>query len=156
MLSSIGLVAPAALAQHGPGGQHGAGAATQHQQATGPHAMQLPTYDTKTEATLKGTVENVTTAGRSMGRGGMAMQERQFTLKTDTGTIEVRLGPPDFVTEQKVQIAKGDTVEVIGSHVTAGESEVLLAREVRKGDASWTLRDAAGQPLWAATQHGKH
>lgn len=155
VLSSIGLIAPVAFAQHGSGGQHGAGAA-QHKQAAGPHAMQAPHYDTSTEATLKGTVEDVTTTGRTMGRGGMSMQERQFALKTDTGRINVRLGPPDFVTEKKVQIANGDVVEVIGSRVTVGESQVLLAREVRKGGASWTLRDTSGEPLWATAQHGKH
>lgn len=150
VLSSIGLIAPAALAQHGAGGQHGAGSAAQHQ----PQTMQAPAYDTKMEATLRGTVGKVTTTGHSMGPG-MGMQERQFALKTDTGTIDVRLGPPEFLTEQNVQIAQGDTVEVIGSHVTVGKLDVLLAREVRKGDASWRLRDATGRPLWAAG-HGQH
>lgn len=86
----------------------------------------------------------------------MAGLERQLALKTDTGTVEVRLGPPTFLTEQKVEIAKGDTIEVIGSRVTIGESQVVLAREIRKGDAAWTLRDNGGQPLWTTAPHGQH
>ena len=156
--SSFGMTAPVVLAQYGSGGQHGAGTAAQHPQAAASPALQVPAYDTRTEATLTGTVENVTTTDRSLGPGGgmgMGTQERQFTLKTGTGTIDVRLGPHDFVNKQKVRIAQGDTVEVIGSRVTVGESEVVLARELRKGAASWTLRDATGQPRWDASR-GQH
>jgi hypothetical protein len=51
-----------------------------------------------------------------------------------------------------VQLRKGDTLEVTGSRVTIGESQVVLAREIRKGDRAWTLRDAEGHPLWASSQ----
>ena len=47
-------------------------------------------------------------------------------------------------------LRNGDTVEVTGSRVTIGNSQVVLAREMRKGDDTWTIRDAAGQPLWNA------
>jgi hypothetical protein len=55
-----------------------------------------------------------------------------------------------------VKIAKGDTIEVIGSRVTSADSQVLLARDIRKGSTSWTLRDASGAPLWAPSAHGQH
>lgn len=51
-----------------------------------------------------------------------------------------------------MEIRKGDALEVTGSRVTIGESHVVLAREIRKGANAWTLRDAAGQPLWSPVQ----
>jgi hypothetical protein len=46
-----------------------------------------------------------------------------------------------------VHIKTGDALEVIGSRVMVGESHVVLARDVRKGDQAWTLRAAEGEPL---------
>ena len=149
-LSSIGLFAPAVFAQHGPGAQHQQGAARHADPA------QTPAYDTKTVATIKGTIDEVKTDGRMMGAGRMGVQDQHLVLKTDTGTIDVQLGPATFLAEKKVHLTKGDTVEVIGSTVTVGESQVLLAREIRKGDTSWTLRDTSGAPLWTTGGHGPH
>jgi hypothetical protein len=123
---------------------------------------QMPIYDTTTEITLKGTVEDVKTVSGMMGGGGrmerggrmgaqgMAMmQGTHVMLKTDAETIEVHLGPSAFLKDQKIELAKGDALEIVGSRVKIGESEALLAREVRKGETSWTLRDANGRPRWA-------
>jgi hypothetical protein len=150
-LSSLGVFVPSmVLGQHGPG-RHGRG--------PGPH--ERPAYDAKSEATFKGTVADVKT-GRSaldrliqihtLGQGRTGGQEKQLLLKTDTGTAEIELGPTAFLNEKKVEIRKGDTLEVTGSRVTIGESHVVLAREIRKGDHVWTLRDAAGQPLWSSVR----
>ena len=49
-----------------------------------------------------------------------------------------------------MEIKKGDGLEVIGSRITVDQSQVVLAREIRKGDTAWTLRDATGQPLWSS------
>jgi hypothetical protein len=128
---------------------------------------QMPMYDTTTEATLKGTVEEVKTVsgmiggggrmgpGGQMGAQGMAMmQGTHVMLKTDAETIEVHLGPSAFLKDQKIEIAKGDALEIVGSRIKIGDSEAVLAREVRKGQSSWTLRDADGRPRWA--RMGRH
>jgi hypothetical protein len=119
-------------------------------------------YDTTTETTLKGTVEEVKTVSGMMGGGGRTapggrpgaqgmamMQGIHVMLKTDAETLEVHLGPSAFLKDQKIEIAKGDALEIVGSRVKIGESEALIAREVRKGQTSWTLRDASGRPRWA-------
>jgi hypothetical protein len=152
-LSSLGVFVPSTvLAQHGPG-RHG----------RGPGAHDGPAYDAKSEATFKGTVADVKT-GRSaldrliqihtLGQGQTGVQEKQLLLKTDTGTVEIELGPTTFLNAKKVEIRKGDALEVTGSRVTIGESHVVLAREIRKGENVWALRDATGQPLWSAVQTG--
>jgi hypothetical protein len=71
-----------------------------------------------------------------------------LTLKTSTETLEVHLGPTAFLNEKKVAIAKGEMVLITGSRVTVDGDRVFIAKEVKKGDSSWTLRDAAGLPLW--------
>jgi len=135
-------VPTAALAQHGPG---------RHRPDSG-----LP-YDMKREATVTGTVV-VLKSGSSLlsrlfrihtlGVGHTNVQQRQLILRTDVGRIRIHLGPSTFIDELNAQIRKGDKLEVTGSRVTIGDSHVLVARALRKGDSVWTLRDAAGQPLW--------
>jgi hypothetical protein len=146
LLSASVFVPSTVVAQHGPG---------RHERGSG------PAYDTTTEATFAGTVTGVK-SGRSLfsrllgvhtlGLGHKGVQEQQLLLKTDTETVQVHLGPAAFLREQKVEIRKGDTLEVIGSQVTVGASKVVLAREIRKGTNTWTLRDTAGEPLWGAAQ----
>lgn len=157
-LSSLGVLVPSPVfAQHGPG-RHRPDSVQRQQ---GPSTHEGPAYDTTSEATFKGTVANVKT-GRSalywfarihtLGLGHTEVRETQLALKTDTGSVEIHLGPSAFLTERKVEIRTGDTVELTGSRVTIGESHVVLAREIRKGDNTWTLRDATGRPLWSSSQ----
>jgi hypothetical protein len=37
---------------------------------------------------------------------------------------------------------------IVGSRVTVADERVFIAKEVKRGDSVWTLRDAAGLPLW--------
>jgi hypothetical protein len=71
-----------------------------------------------------------------------------ITLKTSAETLEVHLGPTAFLNEKKVAIARGDTLVVLGSRVAVDGERVFIAKEVKKGDSVWTLRDATGLPLW--------
>jgi hypothetical protein len=73
-----------------------------------------------------------------------------LTLKTKTETLEVHLGPTAFLNEKNVAIAKGDTLVITGSRVTVDNEKAFIAKEVKKGDNTWTLRDAAGLPMWRA------
>lgn len=119
-------------------------------QRRGTTGQQMPMmYDTKTETTLTGTVEEVKTVIDMMGGGGrIGGQGTHLMLKTAKETIEIHLGPSAFLREKNIEIAKGDAVEALGSRVKIGPSDALIAREIRKGGTSWTLRDANGRPLW--------
>ena len=140
------FVRPTVFAQHGLG-RHGPGP-VRRQRGPGPHPG--PAYDTNGEATFTGTVADVKTGGHTIGQGQSGVQETRILLKTDTGTVEIHLGPTAFLAERKVEITAGDTLEVTGSRVTIGESHVVVAREVRNSENAWTLRDATGQPLWSS------
>jgi DNA/RNA endonuclease YhcR with UshA esterase domain len=104
-----------------------------------------PRYDPKTEVTVKGTVEAVKdSAGRSGGATG-----RHLTLKTEDETFDVRLGPTDYWKKNGFELAEGDSIEVTGSKVKMNNKDVLIAREVKKGDKTVTLRNAEGVPAWS-------
>jgi hypothetical protein len=146
-LSSLGVFFPSAVsAQHGPG-RHRPDSA--------------PPYDSKSEATFEGTVTEVKT-GRSLfsrlfgihtlGLGPKEVQAKQLLVRSESRMLQIHLGPTTFLTEKGLEIRKGDTLEVTGALVMIGDSQVVLAREVRKGDSAWTLRDEAGQPLWSTAQ----
>ena len=107
-----------------------------------------PRYDPKTEATVKGTVEEI----KDYPSGGGWHTGRHVTLKTDAGSLDVHLGPTDYWKKHGVELAKGDSIEVTGSKHKVDETESMIAREVKKGEKTVTLRNAQGVPAWS---HGR-
>lgn len=101
-------------------------------------------YDKKTEVTLTGTVESVMEVP---GTGGMS--GTHLELKTETETIHVHLGPTAFVAKQGVAFAQHDHVSVTGSRIKGEGFEAILARSVKTGDKTITLRDEKGMPRWS-------
>jgi hypothetical protein len=100
-------------------------------------------YDPATEATIKGTVEQITQPSRGQ------MSGTHLFVKTENATVEVALGPSSFVSSKGFSFAKGDAVEVTGSKVTVSGKEYVIAREVTKDGKTLTLRDKNGVPEWA-------
>jgi hypothetical protein len=102
-------------------------------------------YNVATEVTLAGTVDQVIeipAPGR--GEGGVHLM-----LRTEAGLTEVHLGPRAFMTGKGFTFAKGDAISVTGSKVRMDDQDVVLAKEVRRGAESLTLRTAEGFPLWS-------
>ena len=104
----------------------------------------VPNYDPATETTFKGTVEQVKEVDHSGYRG----KGLHVTLKTAEGTFDVHLGPASFVTKE-ITVAAGDQLEVVGSKVKSDGTESIIARSVKKGDKTATLRNSKGIPLWS-------
>jgi hypothetical protein len=101
-------------------------------------------YDPSTEATVKGTVDNVVQQ-----TGRRAFSGTHLVLKTDAGDLTVHVGPSGYISAQGFSFAKGDALEVTGSKVKMGGQDVLLAREIKKDGKVLTLRDAQGIPKWS-------
>lgn len=101
-------------------------------------------YDLATVETTQGQVMSI---DRFPAREGGA-PEIHLSLKTATETIDVFLGPEPYVEKQPVKIASNDEVEVKGSRVKLRQRSMLMAAEVRKGQATLALRDANGAALW--------
>jgi hypothetical protein len=113
-------------------------------QRGGGYARRMPIYDPKTEITIQGTIEEVKQyAGRGSSSGTHLM------LKTSEETIEVHVGPSWFLSQQQIEFAKGNEIEVTGSKVKLYGKDALLAREIKKDGKVITLRNAQGVPAWA-------
>ena len=125
LLAVVGL--PFAHAQRGPG--------------PGPQGRM---YDPATETTIKGTVEEVRTVSGRHGWNGIHLM-----LKAEKKTLDVHLGPESFLKEKGFAFAKGDHVEVVGSKVSYGGGETIIAREVKKDGKTLVLRNAQGIPEWS-------
>jgi hypothetical protein len=106
-------------------------------------------YDVKTETTISGTVESVENITGAGGRGRRGMGGTHLVLKTEKDAVDVHVGPTAYLAEKKIALEKGDRLEVLGSRVTVDKETVLIARQIKKGDQTWVLRDAAGRPAWS-------
>ena len=112
--------------------------------------MGMPMYDKATEITVKGTVEAVVPQSGPMGGRGMGMGGTHLTFKAaDNTEYDVHLGPTSWLTANKVEFAKGDQLEIVGSSIMFNGQKALIAREISKGDQKTTLRDANGVPVWS-------
>ncbi len=104
-------------------------------------AAKAPEYDPKAEVTITGVVEDFHESKTRGDHPGL-----HLVVKTETETVEVHACPVRFMKELEFAIEKGDTVTVTGSR--SGGGEVLVAREVQKGQTSLILRDKDGTPVW--------
>ena len=119
----------------------------------------MPQYDRATEVTVKGTVEGVQESmmqgGHAQQMGNMGQMGRMghmglhLILKASKETYTVLVGPSQFVKDKGFSFAKGDEIEVTGSKVKYGETDALIAREIKKGNKVLTLRNAQGIPEWS-------
>jgi hypothetical protein len=117
-------------------------------QGMGQGMRMMPKYDPATVVTVKGTVQEVQEGmmqSQMTHRRGMGLH---LTLKTDTGSLNVLVGPARFVKEKNFAFVKGDQLEVTGSKVKFNGNDAIIAREIKKGDKTLTLRDEKGVPAW--------
>lgn len=112
----------------------------------GPGNRGMRAYNPATEITLTNAVVDEVNhiPGPANGPGGVHLM-----VRGQTGVVEVDLGPSAFLTEKNFELVKGDTVTVVGSKTQRAGQDVVIAREVTKGDKVLSLRDASGRPLWA-------
>ena len=106
--------------------------------------QRMTKYDPKTETTIQGTIEEAKQVTGKRGWNGTHLM-----VRTETATVEVHVGPSDYVASQQFSFSKGDKIEVTGSKTTLQGSDVLLAREITKDGKRLVLRDAQGFPKWA-------
>jgi hypothetical protein len=104
----------------------------------------MPNYDPKTETTVQGTVEDVQ---QQAGRHGW--MGTHLVLKTGVETLEVHVGPSNYIQQKDFSFAKGDSLSIVGSRVTIDGKPALIAREITKEGKTLALRNASGVPLWS-------
>lgn len=132
-----------AVAQGGPGPGHGNGQGA----CQGRHAGGPPAYDSAAEKTLTGKVAEL--LPQACACGGLHVR-----LTTASGDVEVALGPTTYLAEIGASFRPQDEIQVTGAPPSNAAPADFLARSVRKGEATYELRDAAGLPRWAGAGKG--
>ena len=106
-------------------------------------AQAPPKYDPATETKIKGAVQELKFVPAAGGKPAAML-----TVKSGADNVEVFLCPKSFYDDMGASFKAGDDVEVTGSKVKEGGADVILAREVAKGNDVLTLRFKDGKPAW--------
>ena len=106
-------------------------------------AQAPPKYDPATETKLKGVVEELKFVPPS---GGKPLA--YLVIKSGADTLQVFLCPKAFLDQMGTTFNPQDKVEITGSKVKQDGEDLILAREVDKGDDMLTLRFKDGKPAW--------
>jgi hypothetical protein len=107
-----------------------------------------PRYDSATTVDMMTVVADVREVPRGNPLSGSHLMVRLDSAKETSETIDVYLGPANYLKDFEVTFAKGDRVQVIGSKVKYGGAPVVLARQVRRESTTLYLRDENGTPYW--------
>jgi len=105
-------------------------------------------YDVANQVTIKGVIEDIREIPGNF-------EGTLLVVKTDTGTVLVRVAPASFLKEIDASFAKGDQVKVVGAKAPNATEEEILAREITVGTNTVTLRDDRGIPVWAGWNPAK-
>jgi hypothetical protein len=102
-----------------------------------------PKYDLHTEAKTKGIIEEVKLPPK-----GSEKEIVHLLVKNGPDIMDVYLCPKSFFDDMGMGFSKGDEIALTGSKIKQGEVDLVLAREVVKGNDTFVLRDAKGDPVW--------
>jgi hypothetical protein len=103
-----------------------------------------PKYDFAAETKIKGTIEEVKDFECPVS-GGLGAH---LVLKSGDKPVIVHLALSKFLKEYDFSFKKGEEVEVIGVRTKLDEQDAILARQVIRGNSTFTFRDNKGKPLW--------
>lgn len=102
-----------------------------------------PRYDPAATVEFAGVVSETREVPR-----GTAMHGLHLTVNTGKESLDVYLGPTEFMKLFDFAFTKGDSIHVVGSRVKLAGAAVVLAREVRRQSQTVYLRDSSGSPYW--------
>jgi len=102
-----------------------------------------PKYDLATEVHFaKATVVDI----KLIPENGKS--DQHLIVKVGEQTYEICLCPKSFVDAMGFEVVRGDQLEIIGSKVKTDAGEIVLAREIVKGNNTLVIRDKKGEPAW--------
>jgi hypothetical protein len=114
-------------------------------------APAVPQYNAKAETDFVGTVMKIREVP-----AGEAFAGTHLTMQVRNETIDVFLGPADFIKLMALPLKAGlKDVGIAGSKVKFEGNDLVLARELRIDKMVLSLRDETGFPNWLwATRTG--
>lgn len=108
-----------------------------------PDPTLLPKYDLHTETKTKGTVDEI-----NLLPFGIKKDLTELIIKSGDDKIHIYLCPKTFEEEMGITFIKGDEIAITGSKVKQEASDVILVRELKKGNDTLVFRDDKGNPVW--------
>ena len=102
-----------------------------------------PKYDLKAETKINGAVEET-----KLFEFATRKDFVELVIKSNEGKVVVYVCPKPFQDELGISFTKGEAITITGAKVKQQESEVILARELVKGQDTILLRDDKGNPVW--------
>jgi hypothetical protein len=103
----------------------------------------LPKYDLHTEMKAKGVVDEVKPL-----QLGTKEDTTEIMMKSGSDVLVIFLCPKAYQEEMSISLIKGDEIALTGSRVQREGSDIILVREVVKGNDTMVLRDDKGNPVW--------
>ena len=107
-----------------------------------------PKYDAANQVKIKGVIQDVKDSPGEL-------SGTHLTVKTDTGTVVVYVGPAEFLKDIDTSFKVGDQIEVLGAKNMGPAGEEVQAKEVTVGSNTTTLRDDNGVPVWSGWKSSK-
>jgi len=114
-------------------------------QKTQPENSSLPKYDLQAEMKTKGVIDEVNLLSL-----GTRKDFTELIIKNGDDKIHIYLCPKPFEEEMGISFSKGDQIAVTGSKVKHDAADVILVRELVRGQDTLLFRDAKGAPVWDA------
>ena len=105
----------------------------------------LPKYDLQAEMKTKGVIDEV-----NLLSVGTRKDFTELIIKNGDDKIHIYVCPKPFEEEMGISFSKGDQIAVTGSKVKHDAADVILARELVRGQDTLLFRDAKGAPVWDA------
>jgi len=102
-----------------------------------------PKYDLKAETKLNGTLEEVKLFDFATRKDFV-----ELVLKSGDIRIVVYVCPKPFQDEMGITFTKGDAITITGAKIKQQESDVILVRELVRGQDTLLFRDDKGNPVW--------
>ncbi len=103
----------------------------------------MPKYDSHSETKMTGVVEELRLPPK-----GSEKEMAHLLIKNATETVDIYLCPKSFFDNMEMGFNKGDELSFTGSRVKQDGADIVLVREVVKGNDTYVLRDAKGSPVW--------
>lgn len=141
LLLTVSLVMALAAAYSAQAG----GPRWQGSEGWGPQQNATRMYDPNTVVTISGVV----TAVETFAPGKGTAHGIHVKLNTGKEIVSVHLGPAWFIERQDTRINVGERLEITGSLIAFDNAPTIVAKEIRKGDESFALRDDKGNPSWS-------
>ncbi len=109
-----------------------------------PGGANSPKYDSQTETKIKVTVEEVRLPPESAQRAVV-----HLLVKNGSDSLDVYLCPKSYLDDMGVSFSNGDDIALTGSKIKQDSADLILARDIVKGDVTLVLRDDKGNPVWS-------